>query len=150
VEAGTTSRTATEKGAVVAVGAEPALTEAQAQLFLEPNYGVAAAIRPDGTPQLSVVWVDWDGEHVLFNTAEGRYKPEYLRRDPRVTVFVMDREDPYRWVSVTGRAELVADGAEDHIHELSRKYKGRDYTLRPGEQRLLVKVDPERVTAYKV
>jgi PPOX class probable F420-dependent enzyme len=135
----------------VAVRTEPALTEAQAQLFLEPNYGVAAAIRPDGTPQLTVVWVDWDGEHVLFNTAEGRYKPEYMRRDPRVTVFVMDRESPYRWISVTGHAELVEEGAADHIHTLAKKYKGLDrYPLAEGERRLLVRVTPERVNAYNV
>ena len=127
------------------------LTDAQAQLFLEPNYGVAAAIRPDGTPQLSVVWVDWDGEHVLFNTADGRHKPEYLRRDPRATVFVMDRENPYRWVSVTGRAELTEEGAEEHIHKLSQKYTGRErYSLRAGERRLVVKVTLERVNAYGV
>jgi PPOX class probable F420-dependent enzyme len=133
----------------LAVQAKAALTEAQAQLFLEPNYGVAATIRPDGTPQLSVVWVDWDGEHVLFNTAEGRQKPAYLRRDPRVTVFVMDRDDPYRWISVTGHAELTEEGAEGHIHKLSKKYTGRErYSLREGERRLLVKVTPERVNAY--
>jgi PPOX class probable F420-dependent enzyme len=134
----------------VAAGTKPSLTEAQAQLFLEPNFAVAATIRPDGTPQLSVVWVDWDGEHVLFNTAEGRYKPKYLRRDPRVTVFVMGRDDPYRWISVTGHAELIEEGAEAHIHGLSRKYNGRDYPLPEGEQRLMVKVTPERVNAYKV
>jgi PPOX class probable F420-dependent enzyme len=134
----------------VAVRTQPALTEAQAQLFLEPNYAVAATIRPDGTPHLTVVWIDWDGERVLFNTAEGRAKPRYVRRDPRVSVFVMQRDDPYRWVSVTGPAELTTDRAEEHIHKLSRKYMGRDFTIPEGEQRLIVKVTPERVDPHNV
>jgi PPOX class probable F420-dependent enzyme len=134
----------------VSARSQPTLTDAQAQLFLDRNFGVAAVIRPDGTPHLSVVWVDWDGEHVLFNTAEGRAKPTYLRRDPRVTVFVMERDDPYTWISVTGSAELDEEGAEEHIHKLSRKYDGRDFSIPEGQQRLLVKVTPGRVDAYGV
>jgi len=134
----------------VSVRSQPTLTDAQAQLFLDPNFGVAAVIRPDGTPHLSVVWVDWDGEHVLFNTAEGRAKPTYLRRDPRVTVFVMERDDPYTWISVSGSAEIDEEGAEEHIHKLSRKYDGRDFSIPEGQQRLLVKATPERVDAYGV
>lgn len=126
------------------------LTDEQARLFLEPNYGVAAAIRPDGTPQLTTIWVDWDGEHILFNTAEGRWKPRYLRRDPRATVYVASSEDPYKWVSVTGRVEVTEEGADEHIDKLAKKYTGQDtYPWRQeGEQRLVVKISPERVIAY--
>jgi PPOX class probable F420-dependent enzyme len=128
------------------------LTEGQARLFLDPNYGVAAAIRPDGTVQLTTVWVDWDGEHVLFNTAEGRWKPRYLRRNPRASVYVADKDDPYKWVSITGAAELTHEGADDHIDKLAKKYTGHDtYPWRKeGEQRIVVKIRPERVTAYGV
>lgn len=126
------------------------LTAAQAQLFLDANYAVATTLRRDGSPHQTAVWVDWDGERVLFNTAEGRKKPEHLRRDPRASVFVFDGGDPYRWVSVSGPAELEAEGAEEHIHKLSRKYRGRDYNLPEGQQRLIVRVTPERVTAYGV
>ena len=123
------------------------LTEKQAQLLLDPNLAVVATVRPDGTPQVTPTWVDWDGEHVLINTAEGRRKPDYLRRDPRVSVFVLDRNDPYNWVSITGTAELTDKGAEEHIHKLSRKYTGEDYDLPEDQRRVLVKITPERVNS---
>jgi PPOX class probable F420-dependent enzyme len=127
------------------------LTEQQAQLFLDPNYGVVTTLRRDGSPQMTVVWLDWDGEHVVFNTAEGRVKPRNLRRNPTVGVFVMNPEDPYRWISITGTAEMTHEGAADHIDKLAKKYFGRDiYGLQPGEQRIIVRVRPERVTAYGV
>ena len=121
------------------------LNEKQAKLLLDPNIAVVATIRPDGTPQLTPTWVDWDGEHVLINTAEGRYKPKYLRRDPRVGVFVLDRDDPFNWVSINGTAELTHEGAEEHIHKLSHKYNGRDFDSPKNPQRILVKITPERV-----
>jgi PPOX class probable F420-dependent enzyme len=124
------------------------LTEEQARLFLEPNFGWCAVIRPDGTPQLTVVWVDWDGERVVFNTAEGRAKPRHLRRDSRISVAVYDRNDPYRWVTVEGRAELDHEGAVEHIDTLQQKYRGKPkYPLPEGERRVIVRVRPERVTA---
>ena len=123
----------------------PTLNEKQAKLLLDTNLAVVATIRPDGTPQLTPTWVDWDGKHVLINTAEGRYKPKYLSRDPRVGVFVLDRNDPYNWVSITGRAELTHEGAEEHIHKLSHKYNDRDYDAPKDPQRILVKITPERV-----
>ena len=110
------------------------LNEKQASLLLDKNLAVVATIRPDGTPQVTPTWVDWDGEHVLINTAEGRWKPKYLRRDPRVSVFVLDPDDPYNWVAVTGKAELTHEGAEEHIHKLSRKYLGQEYDA-PKEPR---------------
>jgi PPOX class probable F420-dependent enzyme len=122
------------------------LTDEQARLFLEPNIGLVATIRPDGTPQVTPVWVDWDGEHVLFNTAEGRAKPRNIRRDPRVTVAVVSCDDPYDRVSVTGRAEIEEEGAVEHIDKLARKYTGREsFGVREGEKRLIVRVTPERV-----
>jgi PPOX class probable F420-dependent enzyme len=127
------------------------LSDQQAQLFLDPNYGVVTTIRPDGSPQMTVVWLDWDGENVVFNTAEGRVKPRNLRRNSDVGVFVMNPADPYRWIAVSGRAELTHEGAAEHIDKLAKKYRGRDsYGLQPGEQRIIVRVRPERVTAYGV
>jgi PPOX class probable F420-dependent enzyme len=123
-----------------------ALTEEQARLFKEPNLATVATIRRDGSAQLTPVWIDWDGENVVFNTAEGRAKPRNIRRNPVVSVQVVDREDEYRWVSITGQAQISEDGAVEHIHELSRRYRGRDYDLTPGQQRLIVRVKPERVT----
>jgi PPOX class probable F420-dependent enzyme len=125
------------------------LTEREAQLILDPNYGFVTTLRQDGSPHMTVVWLDWDGEHVLFNTAEGRVKPRNIRRNPLVAVGVMNREDPYQWLAVSGRAEMTHDGAVEHIDKLAKKYRGRDtYGLKPGEQRIIVRVKPDRVTAY--
>jgi PPOX class probable F420-dependent enzyme len=121
------------------------LNERQAELLWGDNIAVVATVRPDGTPQLTPTWVDWEGEHVLINTAEGRAKPRNLRRNPSVSVCVVDREDPYNWVSITGTAELTHEGAVEHIHKLSRKYTGDDFQLNPDEERVLVKITPERV-----
>jgi PPOX class probable F420-dependent enzyme len=121
------------------------LSEKQIELLRKPNLAIVATVRPDGTPQLTPTWVDTDGEHVLINTAEGRWKPRYLRRDPRISVTVVDRDDPYDWVSVTGTAELTHDGAEEHIHKLSHKYRGKDYDSPKEPQRILVRITPDRV-----
>lgn len=124
------------------------LNDEQARLLLEPNFATVGTLNPDGSPQLSIVWIDWDGESVLFNTAAGRAKPRNLERDPRASVLVADRSDGYRWVAVAGDAELMTDGADDHIDKLARKYTGEGWQAKPGEQRLLVRVRPERVSAY--
>jgi PPOX class probable F420-dependent enzyme len=125
-----------------------ALTDEQAQLFLEPNFATVGTLNPDGSPQLSIVWVDWDDEQVLFNTAAGRAKPRNLERDPRVSVLVVDSDDGYRWVAVRGAAEVTTVGADEHIDKLARKYTGEGWQPKPGEQRLLVRVRAEHVSAY--
>jgi PPOX class probable F420-dependent enzyme len=125
------------------------LSETQARLFTDKNFGHVGTIRADGTPQVTPVWVDYDGEHVVFNTAVGRTKYENLRRDPRVTVEVLNMENPYEYVMVSGRAELEeGEAAERHIDKLAKKYMGVDeYPHRsPTEKRVLVRVTPERVS----
>ena len=125
------------------------LSETQARLFTDKNFGHVGTIRADGTPQVTPVWVDYDGEHVVFNTAVGRAKYNNLRRDPRVTIEVLNQENPYEYVMVTGRAELEeGDSAERHIDKLAKKYMGVDeYPNRsPDERRVLVRVTPERVS----
>jgi PPOX class probable F420-dependent enzyme len=124
------------------------LTEAQSRMFTEPYYGVVATVRPDGSPQQTVVWVDYDGENVVINTAEGRAKPRHIRANPNVSVAVVDPKDPFRWIAVSGPAEMSEEGAAEHINELSHKYRGRDYDLPADQQRLIVRVKPERITAY--
>jgi len=124
------------------------LTEEQARLFLEPNFATVGTLNPDGSAQLTIVWIHWDGQFVLFNTAAGRAKPRNLERDPRVSVLVLDREDGYRWVAVRGAAELTTDAADEHIDMLARKYTGKGWQPKPGEQRLVVRFRPEHVSAY--
>ena len=126
----------------------PGLTDDAARLLQGPNFATVATLNPDGSSQLSIVWIDWDGERVLFNTAVGRVKPRNLERDPRVSVLVLDREDGYHWVAVRGAAELTTEGADEHIDKLARKYTGEGWQAKPGEQRLLCSFRPEHVSAY--
>ncbi|MCY3639297.1 MAG: PPOX class F420-dependent oxidoreductase [Chloroflexi bacterium] len=109
------------------------------------NIATIATVMPDGSPQATVVWIDTDGEHVIFNTAEGRVKTENLRRDPRVAIAVTDADNPYEQVTIRGRVvEFTHDGADAHIDALAKKYLGMDeYPLRnPDEQRVIVKIAP--------
>jgi PPOX class probable F420-dependent enzyme len=127
------------------------LTEKQAKLFTDRNWGVVSTIREDGSPQSTPVWVDYDGENVLVNSAHGRTKVENIKRDPRATVTVLPAEDQQSgYVMVSGPAELVDDGAIDHIHAMAKKYLGEDRYpyLGPNEERVLIKIKPERVDSY--
>ncbi len=117
------------------------------ELIEAPNFAAITTLRKDGSPHATVVWVDTDGEHVLLNSAEGRLWPRHLARDPRIAMTVMNLEDPYEFVEVSGRvAERTHDGAAEHIDSMERKYRGNDrYPHKPGEQRVLFRVAPERV-----
>jgi PPOX class probable F420-dependent enzyme len=123
------------------------LTEKQADLLSRPNFAVVTTLQDDGSPQSSVVWIDWDGEAVLFNTTKKRVKGQNLARDPRVSVVVIDRDDPYRYVEVEGIAELQEDGADEHIRALSVKYRHDTYAR--GD-RVIVRVHPRRVHSYNI
>jgi PPOX class probable F420-dependent enzyme len=123
------------------------LTDDQAQLLKGPNLASVATVGPDSVPQLTPTWIDWDGEHVLINTAEGRVKPRNIRERPVIAVCVVNHDDPYQYVSITGPAEISDEGAEEHINELSHRYRGRDYSYVPGEKRLILRVSPRRVFA---
>ena len=116
--------------------------------FLEgPFVGVVTDLRPDGSPHSTIVWVDVDDEGVSFNTAWPRAKPRYLAADPRVSVTVVDPGDPYRWIAISGTAELVEEGANEQIDRLAKKYVGRDtYPWhKPEEQRVTVRISPTRI-----
>jgi PPOX class probable F420-dependent enzyme len=105
----------------------------------------------DGSPQVTPVWVDFDGKYILVNTAEGRRKPKNIRRDPRVAIDVIAHNDPYQMVTVRGRVvEVTNEGADEHIDKLAKKYLGQDkYPFRaPGERRVMFKIEPEYVAAW--
>jgi PPOX class probable F420-dependent enzyme len=112
-----------------------------------PYVATVTTLRQDGSPHATVVWVDAENETVTFNTAVGRAKERHLRNDPRVSLTVVDPENSYLWVSVSGRAELTKDGADDQIDKLAKKYLGKDkYPWRsPDEERISVKITPEQV-----
>jgi PPOX class probable F420-dependent enzyme len=123
----------------------PRLSDSQARLLLGANVGVLATLRGDGSPHVSPVWVDWDGEHVLVNTAS-RVKQAHLRRDPRATVTVFDRQEPTRYLELSGTASLSDEGAWEHADRLARRY-GRDgVRRRPDQHRVVVRIRPDRVS----
>ena len=124
------------------------LTPEQRALLEAPNFAHFVTLMKDGSPQVTPVWVDHDGEYVLINTAEGRQKPLNLRRDPRVALSVVDKDSSQRYVQIRGRVVDIRGGEEawQHINKLSQKYNGRSYPRRDGEERLLVKIRPDHVT----
>ncbi|MPZ22162.1 MAG: TIGR03618 family F420-dependent PPOX class oxidoreductase [Dehalococcoidia bacterium] len=130
-----------------------ALTEGQKNLLLDKNLAHLATLNHDGSPQVSPVWIDFDGKHVLINTEMKRQKPRNLRRDPRVAVTVIDSENAFRYVEIRGRVvEETIEGAFEHIDMLGKKYLGLDKypNNAPGDQRVIFKIKPEHVYAQAV
>ena len=120
------------------------------KLLEAPNFAHLATLMPDGSPQVSTVWVDFDGTHIVVNTAEARQKPRNVRRDPRVAVSIFNQENPYSSAIVRGRVvEITHDGAEEHIDRMAKKYLGRSvYPYRqPGERRVIFKIEPDHVSS---
>ena len=119
-------------------------------LFSKPAFASLATLMPDGRPQVTPVWCDFDGTFVIFNTAKGRQKDRNIRRDPRVALSILDPDNAYRYLEIRGRViEITEKGADEHIDKLAKKYLGVDkYPRRqPGEVRLILKIAPERVRA---
>jgi PPOX class probable F420-dependent enzyme len=118
-------------------------------LFSKPAFGHLTTLMKDGSPQVTPVWVDYDGKHVRFNSALGRVKDKNVRRDPRVAIAIQDPANPYRYLQVRGRVvEITQDGADAHINTLTQKYMGKtEYPYRqPGEVRVLYKIEPHKVS----
>ena len=112
------------------------------------NFAHVATLMRDGAPQVTIVWVDVEGDHILVNTAEGRTKPRNVRRDPRVALSIEDQEHPYVSASVRGRVvEMRHEGAEAHIDKLAKKYMGVDvYPYHnPDEPRVIIVIEPDDV-----
>jgi PPOX class probable F420-dependent enzyme len=127
------------------------LNEKQAKLFTDRNWGVIATIREDGSPQATPVWIDYDGENVLVNSAVGRAKVRNVERDPRATVTVLPADDQQSgYVMVSGPTRVVEEGALEHINMLAKKYLGQDKYpyLGPGEKRVIIELRPERVDGF--
>lgn len=125
-----------------------AIPEKYMDLFKKKAFGNLGTIMADGSPQVTPVWIDYDGKHVIFNSALGRVKDKNIRRDPRVSISVVDPDNPYRHLDIRGKVvEITQNGADDNINKLSQKYLGNPvYPYRqPGEVRVLYKVQPEKV-----
>jgi len=119
-------------------------------LFAQPAFASLATIMSDGTPQVTPVWIDYDGNNLLVNTAKGRVKDRNMRRNPNVSLAVIDPKNPYRYLEIRGKVtEVTEQEADSHIDKQAKKYLGVDkYPYRqPGEVRVLFKITPERVSS---
>jgi PPOX class probable F420-dependent enzyme len=121
------------------------------ELLRAKNFCNVATFLKDGSIHGVWVWVDVKDGRPVVNTAEGRVWPENLARDPRVTITVVNQENPYEYVEIRGRvAESTHEGADEHIDAMAKKYLDQDsYPFRrPGEVRLMISVEPQHVRMY--
>ena len=126
------------------------IPEKYRDLFQKKAFCSLSTLMPDGSPQVTPVWCDFDGTHVIVNSAKGRRKDTNMRRDPRVSLAIIDPDNPYRYMEVRGRvAEITESGADAHIDKMAKKYTGMDkYPHRqPGEVRVLYKIKPEHISS---
>ena len=119
-------------------------------LLLDKAYGHVVTSNAEGKPQVTMVWMDVDGDEVLFNTAEGRRKAQNLRRDPRIIVSVQDRSNLQAYAVFHGKARITETGADEHIDKLAKRFLGADkYQFRqPGEKRLIVRISVDRIGGF--
>jgi len=118
------------------------------KLFEGSNLVFIATIMKDGSPQLSPVWANYEDEHILVNTAEGRLKHKNVLRDPRVAVSAVDQNNPLNMTTIQGKViEIIPDYEYQHANKLTKKYMGKgNYPFRqPGEKRIIFKILPEKV-----
>ncbi len=125
-----------------------ALPDEARALFDGPEFATIATLLPDGQPQLSVVWIERDGDDLLVSTVKGRRKHLNIERDPRVTVLVFPRDSPYSYVEVRGTATMTEEGGRPLIDRLGTKYRG--WERYPGDDntdnvRVVVRITPDKV-----
>ena len=126
-----------------------AIPNSHVDLFKKKAFAHLATLMPDGQPQVTPVWVEFDGRHVIINTAEGRQKDKNLQRDKRVALSLIDPDNPYRYLEVRGKVvERTHNGADANIDALAKKYLDKDkYPFRqPNEVRVIYKIEPQHVT----
>ncbi len=117
-------------------------------LFQKKAFAHVATVMPDGSPQVTPIWCDFDGTHIWLNSAKGRVKDKNMRRDARVAVAIQDPDNPYRYMQVRGKVvEITEKGAEDHIDKMAKKYTGKDKYQKPSpdQVRVIYKIKPEKV-----
>jgi PPOX class probable F420-dependent enzyme len=125
------------------------IPESHRDLLEKSAFGNLGTLMKDGSPQVTPIWVDFDGKFVRFNSAKGRVKDKNVRRDPRVSISLQDPANPYRYLEIRGKVvEITENGADDHINKLAKKYLGKDvYPFRqPGEVRVIYKIEPQKVS----
>ncbi|MDA2933596.1 PPOX class F420-dependent oxidoreductase [Acidobacteria bacterium AH-259-D05] len=126
------------------------IPEKYLDLFNKRAFANLATLMPDGRPQVKPVWCDFDGKYVLINSARGRQKDRNMRRDSRVSLSIMDPDNPYRYLEVRGEVvEITEANAREHIDKMAKKYLGKDkYPFaQAGEVRVLYKIQPQHTTS---
>jgi len=112
-------------------------------------YAYLATLMKNGSPQVTPVWFNWNERELLINSAKGRVKDRNMRRNPVVTVLILDPTDPYRYMQIRGKVvEINERGADDHIDCLSLKYKAIHWNKTPGEVRVIYRISIERVEVH--
>lgn len=102
-----------------------------------------ATVNAKGIPQVTPVWFDTDGEHILINTNEGRAKDRNMKARPDIAMTIQDPNDPYRYLGMRGKVvSHTTEGADEHINELSLRYYGTPWTYREGQKRIIFKIQP--------
>jgi PPOX class probable F420-dependent enzyme len=125
------------------------LSEKHRKLVTDKNFGHIATINEDGSPQVSPVWIDLDGSHLIVNSERTRRKVRNLMRDPRVAISIMNAANPYQYVEIRGKAvEITEAGGFEGIDRLSAKYTGQEKYQgnAPGDVRVVIRIEPEHVT----
>jgi|TARA_B100001750_G_scaffold35424_2_gene25196 PPOX class probable F420-dependent enzyme len=115
------------------------------------NFASLATINIDGSPQVSVVWIDYKDNHILINTAKGRIKTNNMERDPRVSISVIDAKNPYYQITFKGIVKKISEtNADEHIHSLAKKYLNQDkYPISNKETRVIVSIEPQKFYVMK-
>jgi len=118
-------------------------------LFQKKAFASLATLMPDGSPQVTPVWVDYDGNHVIINSARGRQKDKNMQRNAKVALSILDPDNPYRYLEIRGKVDAITEqGADAHIDKMAKKYMGKDtYPYRnPAEKRVIFKILPTRMS----
>ncbi|MFW9929986.1 MAG: PPOX class F420-dependent oxidoreductase [Candidatus Thorarchaeota archaeon] len=121
-------------------------------LLEDPNHGVLTTIMPDGQPQSSLVWIDYDGENILINTTKERQKGKNMMKNPKVSILVVDPQDESRFISIRGDVEITETGARQHLDKITSKYTNKQYygDIFPVEKqyketRIICKIKPKKI-----
>jgi PPOX class probable F420-dependent enzyme len=125
------------------------LTEQQKHLINAKNFGHIATLNKDGSPQVSPVWIDFDGKYLVVNSEAKRLKVRNIKRDPRVSVSIQNANNPYQYIEIRGNAvEVTTNGGFEGIDALAKKYMGVDKYPNnlPGDKRVVIKIEPQHVT----
>jgi PPOX class probable F420-dependent enzyme len=125
------------------------LTEKHKKLITDKNFGHIATLNQDGSPQVTPVWIELDGNHLVVNSEQKRKKVRNLKRDPRVSVSIQNAENPYQYIEIRGRAVEITDkGGFEGIDRLSAKYTGQEKYPgnAPGDVRIVIRIEPEHIS----